>query len=32
MTATTWQEGLDFSGKEGGPGIGMKEVVKFYKT
>lgn len=32
MTAATWQAGLDFSGKEGGSGIGMKEVVEFYKT
>ena len=32
MTASTWQAGLDFSGKEGGPGIGMKEVFEFYKT
>ena len=32
MTASTWQAGLDFSGKDRGPIVGMKEVVEFYKA
>ena len=32
MTGSTWQAGLDFSGKDRGPIVGMKEVVEFYKA